>query len=99
MFFDDYSQRITFKILPTPAITLNDIYIKDKIELEDFISTIKDSKEGLRYLFVCEPGTGKTDTIRALINESKKLNNALTVFVVDAGCGVPLETLFEYAEI
>ncbi|MEM1974111.1 MAG: ATP-binding protein [Thermoplasmata archaeon] len=99
IFYDDYSQRVSFKILPNPEITLNDIYMKDKTELEDFISAVKNAKEGLRYLFVGEPGTGKTDTIRALISECKTVNEGLTVFILDAGCGVSLETLFEYAEI
>ncbi|MGB9935844.1 ATP-binding protein [Thermodesulfovibrio yellowstonii] len=99
IFYDDYSQRVSFKILPSPEISLNDIYMKDKTELEDFISAVKDAKQGLRYLFVGEPGTGKTDTIRALISECKEVNEGLTVFVLDAGCGLSLETLFDYAEI
>jgi len=99
MFYDIHSDKITFKILPPPDISLDDIYLNDKAELYDFISTIEKSEQGIRYLFVGEPGTGKTDTIRAIISECMKVNSRLTVFIVDAGCKIPLELLFEYAEI
>lgn len=99
--YDRHSDRVTFKILPLPDIDLEQIYLKEKekLELIDFIDAIKQGKEGLRYLFVGEPGTGKTETIKAIISECTKNNNNLTVIVVDAGCRVSLETVFEYAEI
>lgn len=99
IFYDEFNLKATFKILVPPDITLNDVYLKNKVELEDFVKSIKEGKRGLRYLFVGEPGTGKTATIKALIRECININSNLTIFVVDAGCQVPLEILFEYAEI
>jgi len=93
-------QRVKFKVLPTPTISLNDIYLKDKSDLEDFIEAIKRRNQGLRYLFVGEPGTGKTDTVKAIVAESlKSESNGITVIEVDAGCMIPLNIIFEYAEI
>lgn len=99
MVYDNRSESVTFKTLPFPEITLDDIYLKDKSELYDFILSVKEAREGVRYLFVGDPGTGKTDTIKAIIAECKRVNKDLTVFVVDAGGRIPLEVLFEYAEI
>lgn len=95
------SGKVSFKIVSTPTVTLDDIYIdgRDKLELEDFVEAVRAGKEGFRYLFVGEPGTGKTETIRALISECMRVNDSLTVIVADAGCEVPLEIIFEYAEI
>lgn len=98
---DELSNRTLFKVLPFPEINLDGIYLeeKEKLELIDFVEAVKQGKDGLRYLFVGEPGTGKTETIRAIISECIKNNNKLTVIVADAGCKVRLETVFEYAEI
>lgn len=93
------SQRLTFKIIPPFATSLDRVYLKDKTELMDFISAVKDGNKGLRYLFIGEPGTGKTETARAIVSETTKLCEDLTVLLVDAGCGVFLEEVFGYAEI
>jgi len=96
--YDDLSNKLSFKILPKPDIFLDDIYLKDKSELQDFIEAVKTRSRGLRYLFVGEPGTGKTDTIRALISECLRVGD-ITVIVVDSGCRIPLSLVFEYADI
>jgi cell division protease FtsH len=90
--------KVRFKVLPTPTITLKDIYLKDKSDLEDFVEAVRRNDNGFRYLFVGEPGTGKTDTIKATIAECLK-SKRITVIEVDEGCEVPLETVFEYANI
>jgi hypothetical protein len=91
-------ERLKFKILPPPNLSLSDIYLKDKSDLEDFVEAVKRKNQGLRYLFVGEPGTGKTDTVRAIIAECLKADG-ITVIEVDAGSGVSLNVVFEYAEI
>ena len=91
-------ERIKFKILPPPNLSLSDIYLKDKSDLEDFVEAVKRKNQGLRYLFVGEPGTGKTDTVRAIIAECLKVDE-ITVIEVDAGSGISLNVVFEYAEI
>jgi len=91
-------EGIKFKILPPPNLSLNDIYLKDKSDLEDFVEAVKRKNQGLRYLFVGEPGTGKTDTVRAIIAECLKVDG-ITVIQVDASSGIPLNAVFEYAEI
>lgn len=98
---DGYREEVLFKILSIPEVSLDEIYLKDKDkqELIDFVEAVKNRKEGLRYLLVGDPGTGKTETIKAIISTCTKVNNKLTVIVVDAGCKIGLETLFEYAEI
>ncbi len=94
------NDQVKMKILPTPTIFLDDIYLKDKTDLEDFIEAVKRKNQGLRYLFVGEPGTGKTDTVKAIVAEClKAVSNELTVIQVDAGCELSLNTIFEYAEI
>ncbi|GAQ95440.1 ATPase family associated with various cellular activities [Thermodesulfovibrio aggregans] len=97
--YDSANDKLTFKIIPPPDITLEDIYLIDKTDLEDFVDSVRIGGSSLRYLFIGEPGTGKTDTIRAIISECKKIRENLTIFVVDAGCGVSLEVVFEFAEI
>ena len=95
-------ERVKFKVLPSPTITLDDIYLKDKSDLEDFIEAVKRKNHGLRYLFVGEPGTGKTDTVKAIIAErlkSESESDGITVIEVDAGYKIPLNIIFEYAEI
>ena len=95
-----FNDQLKFKILPIPSISLDDIYLKDKSDLEDFIEAVKNRNQGLRYLFVGEPGTGKTDTIKAIVAEClKSTSNGLTVIELDAGCRVPLNLILEYAEI
>jgi cell division protease FtsH len=91
-------EKVKFKILPPPNISLSDIYLKDKSDLEDFVEAVKRKNQGLRYLFVGEPGTGKTDTVRAIIAECLKADG-ITVIEVDAGSGISLNVVFEYAEI
>jgi len=91
-------ERVKFKILPPPNLSLSDIYLKDKSDLEDFVEAVKRKNQGLRYLFVGEPGTGKTDTVRAIIAECLKADG-ITVIEVDAGSGVSLNVVFEYADI
>jgi hypothetical protein len=91
-------ERVNFKILPPPNLSLSDIYLKDKSDLEDFVEAVKRKNQGLRYLFVGEPGTGKTDTVRAIIAECLKADG-ITVIEVDAGSGISLNVVFEYAEI
>ena len=91
-------ERVKFKILPPPNLSLSDIYLKDKSDLEDFVEAVKRKNQGLRYLFVGEPGTGKTDTVRAIIAECLKVDE-ITVIEVDAGSGVSLNVVFEYADI
>jgi cell division protease FtsH len=91
-------EKVKFKILPPPNLTLSDIYLKDKSDLEDFVEAVKRKNQGLRYLFVGEPGTGKTDTVRAIIAECLKVDG-ITVIEVDAGSGISLNVVFEYAEI
>jgi hypothetical protein len=91
-------ERIKFKILPPPNLSLSDIYLKDKSDLEDFVEAVKRKNQGLRYLFVGEPGTGKTDTVRAIIAECLKADG-ITVIEVDAGSGISLNVVFEYADI
>lgn len=91
-------ERIKFKILPPPNLSLSDIYLKDKSDLEDFVEAVKRKNQGLRYLFVGEPGTGKTDTVRAIIAECLKADG-ITVIEVDASSGISLNVVFEYAEI
>ena len=91
-------ERVKFKILPPPNLSLSDIYLKDKSDLEDFVEAVKRKNQGLRYLFVGEPGTGKTDTVRAIIAECLKADG-ITVIEVDAGSGISLNVVFEYAEI
>jgi len=91
-------ERVNFKILPPPNLSLSDIYLKDKSDLEDFVEAVKRKNQGLRYLFVGEPGTGKTDTVRAIIAECLKVDG-ITVIEVDAGSGISLNVVFEYAEI
>jgi len=97
--YDPRQEIVKFKILSNPELTLEEIYLKDKADFYDFIDSIKAMKSGIRYLFVGEPGTGKTATMKALIAECKKVNQELTVLVVDAGCRIPLGLIFEYAEI
>jgi len=94
----DNIEKVKFKVLPPPNLTLDDIYLKDKSDLEDFVEAVKRKNQGLRYLFVGEPGTGKTDTVKAIIAECLK-SNGITVIEVDAGCGISLNHVFEYAEI
>ena len=94
----DNIEGVKFKVLPPPNLTLDDIYLKDKSDFEDFVEAVKRKNQGLRYFFVGEPGTGKTDTVKAIIAECLK-SNGITVIEVDAGCGVPLNYVFEYAEI
>jgi len=91
-------ERTKFKVLPPPPITLDDIYFKDKSDLEDFIEAVKRKNQGLRYLFIGEPGTGKTDTVKAIIAECLK-SDGITVIEVDASCMIPLNVIFEFAEI
>jgi cell division protease FtsH len=91
-------ERVKFKILLPPNLSLSDIYLKDKSDLEDFVEAVKRKNQGLRYLFVGEPGTGKTDTVRAIIAECLKADG-ITVIEVDAGSGVSLNVVFEYADI
>jgi len=91
-------ERVKFKIFPPPNLSLSDIYLKDKSDLEDFVEAVKRKNQGLRYLFVGEPGTGKTDTVRAIIAECLKADG-ITVIAVDAGSGISLNVVFEYAEI
>jgi hypothetical protein len=91
-------EGIKFKILPPPNFSLSDIYLKDKSDLEDFVEAVKRKNQGLRYLFVGEPGTGKTDTVRAIIAECLKADG-ITVIEVDASSGISLNVVFEYAEI
>lgn len=98
LLYDDFADKISFKLLPKLNLTLNDIYLKDKSELQNFIEAVKTKSQVLRYLSVGEPGTGKTDTIRAIISECLK-TNGITVIVVDSSCKVPLSLVFEYAEI
>jgi len=99
--YDDYRDEVLFKILPLPKTTLNQIYLRDsdKQELIDFVDAVKTNKVGLRYLLIGEPGTGKTETIRAIISESLKIRSDLTVLIADAGSNISLNTLFSYAEI
>ncbi|MEM4959330.1 MAG: ATP-binding protein, partial [Nanopusillaceae archaeon] len=99
--YDDYRDEVLFKILPLPRTTLDDIYLKDsdKQELIDFVAAVRANRGGLRYLLVGEPGTGKTETIRAIISECLKDKNKLTVLIADAGSNINLNTLFSYAEI
>lgn len=101
LIIDEYRNEVIFKILPVPQITLDQIYLKenDKEELRDFIEAVKKNKVGLRYLLVGEPGTGKTETIKAIISECLKANNKLTVLIADAGSNLDLHTVFSYAEI
>jgi len=87
-----------FKVLPPPTITLDDIYLKDKSDLEDFIEAVKRKNQGLAYLFIGEPGTGKTDTVKAIIAQCLK-SDGITVIEVDASCMIPLNVIFEFAEI
>jgi cell division protease FtsH len=94
----DNIEGVKFKVLPPPNLTLDDIYLKDKSDFEDFVEAVKRKNQGLRYFFVGEPGTGKTDTVKAIIAECLK-SNGITVIEVDAGCGVPLNYVFEHAEI
>ncbi len=91
-------EGIKFKILPPPNLSLSDIYLKDKSDLEDFVEAVKRKNKGLRYLFVGEPGTGKTDTVRAIIAECLK-TDGITVIEVDASSDIPLNVVFEYSEI
>jgi len=89
----------SLKTIREPEVTLDGIYMNDKKELEDFVSAVARGDGGLKYLFVGEPGTGKTETIRALISECSRANRELTVFLIDAACGVHLSEVFEFAEV
>ncbi len=96
---DIETSEIILKEVERAGIRLKDLFLKDKAELEDFINAVKDNSHGLRYLFVGEPGTGKTDTVKAIISECSEVNNKLTTIVVDGGCAVSLEKIFEYASM
>lgn len=99
IFRDNFTDIIRLKILPTPRVKLKDIFIKEKEELLDFIDVVKKGVFSAKYLFIGDPGTGKTETIRALISECMSANPDLTVIVIDASCGVNLSNVIEYARI
>ncbi|HCP09291.1 MAG: cell division protease FtsH [Thermoanaerobacterium sp.] len=99
IFYDEMSDRISLKILPPYRVKLKDIFIKEKDELRDFIEVVKKGGSSIKYLFVGEPGTGKTETIKALLSECMEANSNLTSIVVDASCRVSLTTVIEYAQI
>ena len=54
--------------------TLSDVYLPQKQmqELNMFLNVFKNNNELLRYLFVGPPGTGKTESCLALMNELNK---------------------------
>ncbi len=91
-------KKIVFKVVPNPSISINDIYTKNKDEIIDFMESVG-TKNSLRYMLVGEPGTGKTDTVRAIISECKDKYPELTILLADKGCKVPLNTIIKYAEI
>ncbi len=97
--YNPIEEKISFRVIPPPEVTLDDIYLKNKDEIMDFIEAVSRGTGTLRYLFVGEPGTGKTETIKAIISECARLSKKLTIIITDAGCHVPLHRVFEYAEI
>ncbi len=102
IFYDEVSDGVKIKPVERTNITLDDIFIDDDVraDIKDFIDAVVNlSCDGMRYLFVGEPGTGKTDTMKAIINHCQDGNNQITVIISDAGCGVGPGAIFEFASI
>jgi cell division protease FtsH len=84
------------------GVSLDDIFLDRGMrdDIEDFIDAVVNLRfGGMKYLFVGEPGTGKTDTIKAVISHCYGRNPQITIFLVDGGSGVDIGALFDYVRV
>lgn len=102
LYRDDLGDSFRIKQVEIPEISLDDIFVEDalRMEIDDFVDAVVNLRfSSMKYLFVGEPGTGKTDTIKAVINHCHSRNSNITIFLVNAGDGIDLTTIFEYAQL
>jgi cell division protease FtsH len=102
IFYDTMDETIKIRQIPKPNITLEDIFIDESIknEINDFINCVTNLNfNSMRYLLVGDPGTGKTDTIKAIINHCHEKNNLLTTILTDASCGIGISKIFQFAQL
>jgi predicted AAA+ superfamily ATPase len=87
------------KIINTPSVKLDDLYIPEskKEQIKRYIYAINNFHKNylsLRYLFNGKPGTGKTQLLSTIINET--LGN-ITVLVCN-GEKLPVSDIFSFCE-
>jgi predicted AAA+ superfamily ATPase len=87
------------KVVNTPNVILDELYIPDhqREQIKRFIFTVNNYEEkklSLRYCFSGKPGTGKTQLINAIINETR---GAITV-VITTGDQLPVTEMFNFCE-
>jgi predicted AAA+ superfamily ATPase len=87
------------KIIETPEIKLDNLFIPDskKDQINRFVFALNHFREkhlSLRYLFNGKPGTGKTQLINSIINET---NENVTVLICNGG-SLPVKEIFGFCE-
>jgi predicted AAA+ superfamily ATPase len=87
------------KIVETPEIKLDNLFIPDskKDQIKRFVFALNHFQEkhlSLRYLFNGKPGTGKTQLINSIINET---NKNVTVLICNGG-SLPVKEIFGFCE-